>query len=173
MSHEHLKSKIEIVKDFPKKGVTFYDLTPIFSDALEFADLVVQMQKMIEDKKFEFNKIAAVEARGFIIGSVLALAFEVGFVPIRRCGKLPRVTHKIDHYLEYGRACHEMQQNDIKAGDKILIVDDILATGGTGEAASQLVRSCGAEVAGFAFIARISGLYKGDESLVASLMELP
>ncbi len=143
---------------------------------MDFADLILQLQKLADERKFEFDKIAAIEARGFIIGSALALACEVGFVPIRRCGKLPRITHKISHDLEYNRECHEIHQNDIRPGERILIVDDILATGGTVQAAAELIHDCQAQIAGFVFVANISGLQTesvGTPEEIACLMELP
>lgn len=173
----YLKQKIARIQDFPKKGILFYDLTPIFADAMDFAELIVQMERLIDERNFEFDKIAAIEARGFIIGSALALACDVGFLPIRRCGKLPRITHKIAHDLEYNSECHEIHQNDIRPGERILIVDDILATGGTANAAADLIRDCQGQVAGFVFIAEITGLRDVSawdySEEVACLMELP
>lgn len=172
----YLKDRIARVQDFPKKGILFYDLTPIFADAMDFADLILQLQKLIEEKNLEFDKIAGIEARGFIIGAPLALSFEVGFIPIRRCGKLPRQTHRIAHEIEYGRDCLEIHQADIAIGERILIVDDVFATGGTAFAAGELVRDCQAEVAGFIFAAQITGLQKEPLAVsekVASLIELP
>lgn len=174
----HLKEKIARIQDFPRKGILFYDLTPIFSNDMDFADLILQLQKLTEERKFKFDKIAAIEARGFIIGSALALVCEVGFLPIRRCGKLPRIVHKISHDLEYGsQECHELHQNDVNPGDNILIVDDILATGGTAKAAGELVKDCQANIAGFLFVANIKGLQKGPAldfpEKVACLIELP
>lgn len=177
MENEYLKSLIAKIPDFPKKGILFYDLTPIFADGGAFTDLILQMQKMIEEKQFDFNKIVGIEARGFIIGSAIALAFEVGFVPIRRCGKLPRIVHKIAHDIEYSRECHEIHQNDITEKDKILIVDDILATGGSAKAASELITECGGIISGYAFVANIPEIFKGSPldfpEKVACLMELP
>ena len=177
IAENYLKQKIVRVQDFPKKGILFYDLTPIFADALDFAELILQLQKLAEERKFEFDKIVGIEARGFIIGAPLALACEVGFIPIRRCGKLPRIVHKVPHDLEYGSACHEIHQEDVKPGERILIVDDILATGETARAAGELVRDCQAVVAGFVFVANIIGLRKISDKHypeeVACLMELP
>lgn len=176
MSHHLLKNRIARVPDFPKKGVLFYDLTPIFSDAMLFPDLILKMQKLADERDFQFDKIAAIEARGFILGAALALVFEVGFVAIRKYGKLPRITHKMQHDLEYGQQCHEVHQSDINPGERILIVDDILATGGTAHAAGELIRSCQAHVAGYLFAAKITGLQKeriGVDESVACLMDLP
>lgn len=173
----YLKDKIARVQDFPKKGILFYDLTPIFADSLDFAELILQLTKLIEERNFTFDKIAAIEARGFILGSALALTFEAGFIQIRKCGKLPRITHKLPHDLEYGTECHEVHQNDILPGERILIVDDILATGGTARAAAEIIKGLHAEVAGFVFVANLPGIYKGAAldypEKIACLMELP
>lgn len=170
-----LKDQIARVPDFPKEGVLFYDLTPIFADALSFMDMIVQMTKLAGG--FAFDKIAAIEARGFVLGSALALASEVGLVLIRKEGKLPRIKHQISHRLEYGKECHEIHQNDIVPGDRVLIVDDILATGGTARAAADLVRACQGEVSGYLFVARIVGIQKEDLDSdghgVACLIDLP
>jgi adenine phosphoribosyltransferase len=172
---EYLKSKIARVQDFPKKGILFYDLTPIFSDGAAFSELILQLEKLAH-RFMPFDKIVGIEARGFIVGSALALACDVGFVPIRRCGKLPGVTHRIAYDLEYGQGCIEIHQNDIMPSERILIVDDILATGGTAFAAAELIRDCGAQVAGFIFVASIAGLQKepiAEPDKIACLMELP
>lgn len=172
----YLKEKIARIQDFPRKGIMFYDLTPIFANEMDFPDLILQMKKLADERNFQFDKIAAIEARGFIVGSVLALEFEVGFIPIRRCGKLPGIVHKLSHDLEYGRECHEIHQNDIKQGERILIVDDILATGYTALAAKELIEGCGGIVAGYLFVANIAGLQRQALDFpekVACLMELP
>lgn len=170
-----LKDKIARIPDFPKKGILFYDLTPIFADGLLFADLVLQMQKLAEEKDFQFDKIVAIEARGFVLGAALALSFEVGLVLVRKKGKLPRATHTADSSSEYNSNYLEIHQEDIKPDERVLIVDDILATGGTAMAAGRLVEHCGGVVAGHLFVARLPKVHGEhyDKEKIACLMELP
>lgn len=151
-----LKKKIRDIPDFPKKGILFRDITPLLKDpeALKFA--VNQLAKPFQKTKVDV--VAAIESRGFIFGSPLALKFKAAFVPIRKMGKLPSKTIRASYSLEYGTDHLEIHEDAIKRGQKVLLVDDLLATGGTMEAAKTLVEQTGGKVAGMAFLVELSFL---------------
>ncbi|MBX6350344.1 MAG: adenine phosphoribosyltransferase [Clostridia bacterium] len=147
---------IRTIPDYPAPGVLFRDLTPVWADPEAFC----QAQAGLAERSFafEFDAVAAIEARGFIFAAPLALARRVPFVPLRRPGKLPSETWRVDYRLEYGEASLEMHQDAIRPGTRVLIVDDILATGGTSLAAGELVAKAGGRVAGYLFLAELAGL---------------
>jgi adenine phosphoribosyltransferase len=141
-----LKSSIRSIPDFPKKGIMFRDITTLLLDPKAFRYSIDQMEDFCRGKKI--SKIMAIESRGFIFGGVLADRLGVGFIPIRKAGKLPGRTLKQEYTLEYGTDSIEMHADALKAGEAVLIVDDLVATGGTLEAACKLVEKSGAGVAG-------------------------
>jgi len=157
-----LKSVIKDVPDFPKKGIIFKDLTPIFKDKKVFKSLINYFYKRYKSKKID--AIVAIESRGFIIGSPLAYKLGVPFIPARKPGKLPRETYKVTYSLEYGEDSLEMHRDALNKGDSVLIVDDLLATGGTANAVASLVEKAQANVFEIAFIVELDFL-KGREKL--------
>lgn len=165
---------IAVVEDFPKKGISFKDITPLLQNADAFKGVIFDLCEFA--KKVNANVIVGPESRGFIFGCPIAVNIGAGFVPIRKPGKLPRATVSKEYSLEYGTNQLCMHKDALKPGDRVLIVDDLLATGGTVEAAVELIRSLGAEVAGCAFVIELTEL-KGRESLkgidVLSLIQYP
>jgi len=143
------KKHIREVPNFPKQGILFYDITTILSNNKVFNNLIEDMAKIAE--KFKPNKISAIEARGFIFGAPLSIKLKVPFIPIRKPKKLPYKTIKMDYFLEYGKDTIEMHEDAINANDNVLLVDDLLATGGTIEACAKLIESKNAKVAGMLF----------------------
>lgn len=153
---EILKKAVREVNDFPEPGISFKDLTPILQDdKLYKMSLRLMMSKI---SNLEFNKVAGVEARGFMIGGYIAAKRDAGFIPIRKAGKLPAETYSESYALEYGKDNLEMHTDAVKPGDKVLIHDDVLATGGTLEATIKLVRKAGAEVVGVCLLCELSFL---------------
>lgn len=156
MNAKELKTVIRDIPDFPKPGIVFKDITPILQDPgayRAFIDLLIDEYK---DKRLD--AIVAVDARGFLFGGALAYALGVGLVPVRKKGKLPFSTHAISYELEYGEATLEIHADALSAGDRILIIDDLLATGGTVEATIKLCEELGADVVGCAFLLELSFL---------------
>ena len=146
---DRLKNLIREVPDFPKKGILFYDITTLLKDKAGFATLVDQLSEHYVDRKIDL--VLGMEARGFIFAPALAYRLNAGFVPVRKAGKLPAETVKFDYALEYGTNSLEMHKDAIQRGQRVLIVDDLLATGGTMQATVQLVRQLGGDIAGLAF----------------------
>jgi adenine phosphoribosyltransferase len=146
----HIKSLIRAVPHYPKQGVMFRDITTLIKDPLGLRLIVQELVVRYEGK--DLNKIVAIESRGFIVGAPLAMALGVGFVPIRKKGKLPAETIGHDYELEYGFDRIEIHTDAIVPGERVLLVDDLIATGGTAEAACSLIRNCGGEVVECAFI---------------------
>ncbi len=145
-----LKNYIRSIPDYPKKGILFRDITTLIKnpDAFKFAN-----NKIIEiAKKIEFDKVAAIESRGFVFASTLAYTLNKPFILLRKKDKLPAETHSVDFKLEYGEATIEVHKDSISDGDKVLVIDDLIATGGTAEAAAKLIEISGGKVAGFIFV---------------------
>ena len=157
-----LKHLIREVPDFPKKGILFYDITTLLKDKVGFATLVDRLSEQYVDQKVDL--VLGMEARGFIFAPALAYRLNAGFVPVRKVGKLPAETVKFDYALEYGTNSLEMHKDAIQKGQKVLIVDDLLATGGTAEATAKLASSLGAEIAGLGFVVELDFL-KGRDRL--------
>src|SRR5262252_3193262 len=157
-----LKKLIREVPDFPKKGILFYDITTLLKDKLGFATLIDALSENYIGK--EIDLILGMEARGFIFGPALAYRLNAGFVPVRKPGKLPAETAKVSYDLEYGSNSLEIHKDAIQKGQRVLIVDDLLATGGTAVATANLARVLGAQIAGFAFVVELDFL-KGREKL--------
>lgn len=153
---EHLKGLIREVPDFPKKGILFYDITTLLKDRVGFATLIDSLSEHYLNAKID--SILAIEARGFIFGPALAYRLNAGFVPIRKPGKLPAETVKWSYELEYGIDTLEIHKDAIQRGQRVIIVDDLLATGGTANACVQLAKSLGAEIAGLGFVVELDFL---------------
>ena len=159
---ENLKDSIRSIPDFPKKGILFRDITTLLKDARKFRDAVEIIAAKYQEKKID--KVAAVEARGFIFGGALAYKLGAGFVPIRKKGKLPAEVHEVTYQLEYGEDTLQVHRDAIRPQDKVLIVDDLLATGGTAEATCRLIEESGAEIIGIEFLIELTDL-RGREKL--------
>jgi len=153
---DHLKAKIREIPDFPKPGILFYDITTLLCDAKGFRDTVDALAApyMGED----IDQVIGIESRGFILGAAVANALGCGFVPIRKPGKLPSKTHKEHYNLEYGTDALEIHQDACADQQRILIVDDVLATGGTAKAAIELARKSGGKIIGVAFLIELDFL---------------
>ena len=157
-----IESCIRKIPDYPKKGILFYDITPLLGNGEAFQQVINAMYEQTKDLRP--TKIVSAEARGFIFGAPLALRFGIGFVPIRKPGKLPSKTVSASYDLEYGSNTLCMHEDALTADDRALIVDDVLATGGTAQAMAKLVEQQGAAVAGFALLLELDAL-KGREKL--------
>lgn len=151
-----LKQKIRNIPDFPKKGVVFRDITTLVGDVEAFKYSVDRMVEYWRGKKID--AVLGAEARGFIFGGVMAYKLGVGFIPVRKPGKLPYRTCQVSYDLEYGKNILQIHIDAIKKGDKILIVDDLVATGGTAKAKAELVEKMGGEVVGFCFLIELEFL---------------
>ena len=151
-----IESFIREIVDFPRPGVRFRDLTPLMDDADAFAESIRRLVAPYRDARVE--TVCAIEARGFIFGAGAALALNCGFVPLRKPGRLPAACIGVDYALEYGNDRLEMHADALAAGQRVLLVDDVLATGGTLAAAATLVESGGAEIAGAAVVVEIAAL---------------
>lgn len=149
MPHD-IRQYIRTIPDFPQPGIMFRDITTLFSHATGLNETIKQMIATLPDIKLD--KVAGLEARGFIIGGAIANELGLGFVPIRKAGKLPAKTIKQDYQLEYGAATLELHDDAINAGENILLVDDLIATGGTAEAGIKLIEKLGGSVAQASFI---------------------
>jgi adenine phosphoribosyltransferase len=155
-----LLALVREVPDFPEPGVLFRDITPLLADAAAFGQVVGLLAAAGRgtDGQVVVDKVAGVEARGFILAAPVALALGAGFVPVRKAGKLPGPTHRASYALEYGEATLEVHADAFEPGDRVLVVDDVLATGGTLAATSALVEACRAEVAALAVLIELAGL---------------
>ena len=142
-----LKNFIRSIPDYPKKGILFRDITTLIKDEKAFEETINQIVE--RSKKFNFNKIAAIESRGFVFASTLSYVLNKPFILLRKKDKLPAETHSVDFKLEYGEATIEVHKDSIEKGEKILVIDDLIATGGTAEAAAKLIEISGGKVAGF------------------------
>ncbi|WP_101844398.1 adenine phosphoribosyltransferase [Halobacillus sp. Marseille-P3879] len=150
------KQHIAIVEDWPKEGIRFKDITPLMDNGKAFKSAVDEIVEYSKDK--EIDIVVGPEARGFIVGCPVSYALEIGFAPVRKEGKLPRETIKVDYGLEYGKDILTIHKDAIKPGQRVLIVDDLLATGGTIEATINLVEQLGGVVAGCAFLVELTYL---------------
>jgi len=158
---EELLEKIRNIPDFPKKGILFRDITPLLQDAIFFRKAIDLLAKQCPE---EIDLIVSAEARGFILGAALAYKLGVGFIPVRKPGKLPYETEKVKYELEYGEDTMEIHKDAIKKGDKILVLDDLLATGGTARAICDLVEKLGGEIKEVLFLIELTSL-KGREKI--------
>jgi len=153
---ERLKKAIRSIPDFPKKGILFRDISTLLKDQAAFADAVDALVARHKDKGI--GKIVGIESRGFILGAPMAYLLGAGFVPVRKKGKLPADTYNVTYELEYGTDHLEMHKDAIEPGENVLIVDDLLATGGTAAATIELVKKCGANIAEIDFLIELTDL---------------
>lgn len=160
-----LKNSIKTIPDYPKKGIMFRDVTSLLDDAEAFKLTIEILVNKYKDQGF--TKVVGTEARGFLFGAPLALALGVGFVPVRKPGKLPRKTISENYQLEYGDDTLEIHQDALVADDKVLVIDDLLATGGTIEATTKLIRRLGASVDSAGFVISLPDL--GGEKCLADI----
>ncbi len=168
---ERLKAEIREVPDWPKKGILFYDVTTLLKKGKCFQQVVDALIAPYRDKNIDL--VIGIEARGFIFAPTVAYALGAGFVPVRKPGKLPAAVHRVSYDLEYGTDSLDMHQDAIEPGQRILIVDDLIATGGTAKAVAELVQRVGGVVVGLAFMVELDFL-RGREKLagfeITSLM---
>jgi adenine phosphoribosyltransferase len=162
LNADQLKKLIREIPDFPKPGILFYDITTLLKDKTGFATLIDKLSEYYISKNVDL--VLGMEARGFIFAPVLAYRLNAGFVPVRKPGKLPATTVKYDYALEYGTNTLEIHKDAIQPGERVLIVDDLLATGGTAEATAKLAASMGGHIAGLGFVVELDFL-KGREKL--------
>ena len=171
-----LKKYIRSIQDYPKKGILFRDITTLIKDKNAFKNCIDQMSEIIN--KLNYDKIAAIESRGFIFASPLSYNLSKSHVLLRKKNKLPAERYSIDFELEYGKATLEIHKDSISPKEKVIIVDDLIATGGTAEAAAKLVEKSGGEVAGFIFVINLfdlpgNNLLKKKGYKTESLIEFP
>jgi len=159
---DDLKKHIRQVPDFPIPGILFYDITTLLDKPAVFSGIIGELSKRYAGRRID--KVAAMESRGFIFAAPVAKEIGAGFVPLRKPGKLPYETLRVSYSLEYGEAAIEVHKDAIKPGERVLVLDDLLATGGTAAAAVALVRKMGGEVVEAGFVIELSGL-KGREKL--------
>ncbi len=157
-----LAKKIRDIKDFPKKGIIFKDITPLLQDAIAFKKAIIFMADKYKDKKI--NYVVSPEARGLIFGAAVAYELGVGFIPVRKPGKLPYEVEGMSYKLEYGEDEVQMHKDSVKKSDRILVLDDLIATGGTAWATCKLVEKLGGEIVGVCFLIELEDL-KGKEKL--------
>ena len=171
-----LKKYIRSIPDYPKKGILFRDITTLIKNAEAFKytnDKIIELSKTIQ-----FDKVAAIESRGFVFASTVSYQLSKPFVLLRKKNKLPAETHSVDFELEYGKATIEVHKDSIAKNEKVLIIDDLIATGGTAEAAAKLVKMSNGTVAGFIFVINLFDL-KGSDNLISknykveNLIEFP
>ena len=172
----NLKNYIRSIPDYPKKGILFRDITTLIKNEDAFAESI---DKIVErSKKFKFDKIAAIEARGFVFASAVSYILKKPFILFRKKNKLPAETHSIDFKLEYGTATMEVHKDSITENNSILLIDDLIATGGTAEAAAKLVEMSKGNVAGFIFVINLFDLGGADNLIkngykVENIIEFP
>ena len=171
-----LKKYIRSIPDYPKKGILFRDITTLIKDADAFKytnDRIINISK-----KIDFDKVSAIESRGFIFAATVSYVLKKPFILLRKKNKLPAKTHSVDFKLEYGDATIEVHQDSILKGEKILVIDDLIATGGTAEAAAKLIEISGGTVASFIFVINLfdlpgNNLFKKKGYKTESLIEFP
>jgi len=159
----NIKDFIRSIPDYPKKGILFRDITTLIKDAKAFTETINQIVE--RSKKIEFDKIAAIESRGFVFASAVSYILNKPFVMLRKKNKLPAEVHSVDFELEYGTATIEVHKDSINENDSILIIDDLIATGGTAEAAAKLVEISKGKVAAFIFVINLFDL-NGTDNLI-------
>ena len=157
-----LKSKIRVIEDYPTEGISFKDITTLLRDKDAFKETIDQLEEKLKD--YEFDYIAGIESRGLIFGAPLADRLSKGFIPIRKPGKLPGEIEKVSYELEYGSNELEMHKDALEEGEKVIILDDLIATGGSAKAAAKLVEAVGGKVVCFEFLIELTGL-KGRDYL--------
>ena len=172
----NLKDFIRSIPDYPKKGILFRDITTLIKDEKAFAETINQI--VDKSKKFKFDKIAAIESRGFVFASAVSYLLKKPFIMLRKKNKLPADVHSIDFELEYGTATIEVHKDSINEDDAVLVIDDLIATGGTAEAASRLIEISKGKVGAFIFVINLFDLGGSDKLIekgfkVESLIKFP
>jgi adenine phosphoribosyltransferase len=172
----NLKEFIRSIPDYPKKGILFRDITTLIKDEKAFAETINQIVE--KSKKLEFDKIAAIESRGFVFASAVSYILRKPFIMLRKKNKLPADVHSVDFELEYGTATIEVHKDSINKGDKVLVIDDLIATGGTAEAAAKLIEISKGQVAAFIFVINLFDLGGSDNLIknnykVENLIDFP
>ena len=160
-SPDDLRAKIREVPDFPKPGILFYDITTLLKEPGAFRDVIDRMADPVKDANIDL--VVGMESRGFIFAAPLAYQLGAGFVPVRKLGKLPAETIEVEYDLEYGTATLEVHRDAISQGKRVLIVDDLLATGGTVLGTIELVKRLGGEIAGLSFMVELTALHGRDQ----------
>ena len=171
-----LKDYIRSIKDYPKKGILFRDITTLIKDEKAFAETINQIVE--KAKNFKIDKVAAIESRGFVFASAVSYILKKSFIMLRKKNKLPAETYSTDFQLEYGTATIEVHKDSIQKKESVLIIDDLIATGGTADAAAKLVKMSGGDVAGFIFVINLFDLggcdnLKSQGYKVENLIEFP
>ena len=171
-----LKKHIRSIQDYPKKGVLFRDITTLIKNEKAFSDCIDQIVE--RSKKFQFNKLAAIESRGFVFASAVSYILKKPFILLRKKNKLPSEVHSIDFKLEYGTGTMEIHKDAVNQNDSVLLIDDLIATGGTAEAAANLIEMSKGKVAGFVFVINLFDLGGCDNLLkknykVENLIDFP
>ena len=172
----NIKEHIRSIQDYPKKGVLFRDITTLIKNEKAFSECIDQIVE--RSKKFKFNKLAAIESRGFVFASAVSYILKKPFILLRKKNKLPGDVHSIDFELEYGTATMEVHKDAINQDDSVLLIDDLIATGGTAEAAAKLIEICKGKVAGYVFVINLFDLGGCDKLLkkgykVENLIDFP
>jgi len=162
---EQIENAVRDVNDFPKPGIVFKDITPVLGDAGLFASCMTLLAETVKEEKID--KVVGIDARGFIFAAGVAQNLNAGFVPVRKEGKLPWTTQKMAYTLEYGESVVEIHEDAVQPGEKVLLVDDLLATGGTAAAAIKLLKALEADVVGVSFLIELKDL--GGRSLLGDL----
>jgi len=171
-----LKQHIRSIQDYPKKGVLFRDITTLVKNEKAFSSCIDQIVEI--SKKFQFNKLAAIESRGFVFASAVSYLLKKPFILLRKKNKLPAETYSVDFELEYGTATMEMHKDAVNQNDSVLLIDDLIATGGTAEAAAKLIEISKGKVAGYVFVINLFDLGGCDKLIkngykVQNLIEFP
>ena len=171
-----LKEHIRSIQNYPKKGVLFRDITTLIKNEKAFSECIDQIVE--RSKKFQFNKLAAIESRGFVFASAVSYILKKPFILLRKKNKLPAEVHSVDFKLEYGTATMEIHKDAINLDDSVLLIDDLIATGGTAEAAAKLIEVSKGKVAGYVFVINLFDLGGCDDLLkkgyrVDNLIEFP
>jgi adenine phosphoribosyltransferase len=155
-SAQRLRDRVRDIPDFPKPGIVFKDITPLLADPVAFSSVIDEM--VVNFGRGNVDKVVGMEARGFIIAAPVAYHFGAGFVPVRKAGKLPHVVDSQEYALEYGTATLEIHKDAIQPGERVLIVDDVLATGGTARATAKLIEGLGGKVVGISCVIELGFL---------------
>jgi len=171
-----LKEYIRSIPDYPKKGILFRDITTLIKNEKAFINTIDQIIE--KSKNFKIDKIAAIESRGFVFASAVSYLLKKPFVLLRKKNKLPAETYSVDFQLEYGKATIEMHKDSVEKDDSVLVIDDLIATGGTAEAAAKLIEMAGAKVSGFIFVINLFDLGGADKLIkngykIVNLIEFP
>ena len=164
-----LKKYIRSIPDYPKKGILFRDITTLIKDENAFSETIKQIIE--KSKKIKFDKIAAIESRGFVFASAVSYILKKPFIMLRKKNKLPAETHSVDFELEYGTATIEIHKDSIDKNDSVLIIDDLIATGGTAEAAAKLIKMSGGKISAFIFVINLFDL-EGSNNLIQKGFEV-